>query len=100
MNSRRRFGHREGADDADRGECAVVLVEPEQQRADRVVARLVHAVAGDDAVGGPLVLDLEHDALVRLIGDRQRLGDHPVEPGALELVEPALRGRQIGGRRA
>jgi hypothetical protein len=35
------FGHREGTDDADRGECAVVLVEPQQKRADRVVTQLV-----------------------------------------------------------
>jgi hypothetical protein len=46
------------------------------------------------------VFDLEHDALVRLIGDCQRLGDQPVEPGPLKLGEPSLRGRQIGGRRS
>ena len=74
------------------------LVEPEQQRADRVRTRLVHPVAGDHAVGGPRVLDLEHDALVGLVGDRQRLGDHSVEAGALELGEPSLRSGQLGGR--
>ena len=85
------LGHREGADDADGRERAVILVQPEQQRADRVGAGLVQPVAGDDAVGRALVLDLEHDALVRLVGDRQRLGDDAVEARALELVEPALR---------
>src|SRR6185437_8347630 len=54
-----------------------------------------HPVTGDHAVRGALVLDLEHDALVRLVGDGQRLGDHTVEPGSLELVEPALREAQI-----
>jgi len=45
------LGHREGANDADRCKGAVVLVEPEQERADRAVAGLVHAVARDHAVG-------------------------------------------------
>src|SRR5882757_6110845 len=65
------FGHWEGADDTDRGELAVLLVQPEQQRADRPsfwAAGLVHPVPGDNAVGGSFVLDLEHDTLVRLIG--------------------------------
>ena len=79
---------------------AVIAVQPEQQRADRVVAGLVHAVARDHAVGGALMLDLEHHPLVRLIGPRQRFGDHAVEAGALELVEPPLGGRQVGGGRA
>ena len=86
VNSSRRAGHREGADDADRGQHAAVVVQAEQQRADRVRAGLVHAVAGDHAVGGALVLDLAHHPLVRLVAQVQRLGDQPVEPGALELA--------------
>ena len=74
------------------------LVQAQQQRADRSVARLVHPVTGDDAVRRAHGLDLEHDALVWLIGDRQRLGDQAVEAGALEFGEPALRGSKIGGR--
>ena len=49
----------------DRRELPVVAVEAEQQRADRVGPALVHAVAGDDAVGGALVLDLEHQRACR-----------------------------------
>ena len=55
-----------------RRELAVVAVEPEQQRADRVGSALVHPVARDDAVGGALVLELEHQALVGLVGDVER----------------------------
>ena len=44
------------------------------------------------------MLDLEHDALVRLIRDGQRLGDQPIEPRALEFVEPPLGGCQVRGR--
>ena len=57
-------------------------------------AGLVPAVAGDHAVGGALVLDLEHGPLVGLVGAVQRLGDDAVEAGALELLEPVLRGRR------
>ena len=83
--------HRERADHADRGQRAVVVVQAEQQRTDRVRPALVHPVAGDHAVGGALVLDLEHHPLVRLVGAVERLGDDAVQPGALELGEPALR---------
>ena len=85
-----------------RGECTdhpdvlqlAVGVEPEQQRADQrlVVGRgLVPPKAGEHAVGGALVLDLEHHPLVLLVDAVERLGDHAVEAGALELGEPALR---------
>ena len=49
---------------------------------------LVDAVAGDGTVGGALVLHLDQRALARLVGARERLGDHAVEPGALESTEP------------
>ena len=65
-------------------ERALVVVQAEQQRADvRARAVLVPAEAGDDAVGGALVLDLEHRALARLVrrveplGDRRRRGRRP-----------------------
>ena len=54
--------------------------------------------AGDGAVGGPLMLDREHDPLVGLIGECQRFGDDAVETGSLKLVEPSPGGRQVGGR--
>ena len=79
---------------------AVVVVQPEQQRADRVRPALVHPVAGDDAVGGPLVLDLEHHPLVGLVGAVERLGDDPVQPGALELARTsrgAIAGSRVAG---
>ena len=58
----------------------------------------MHAVASDDTVSRPLVLDLEHDPFVGLIGDGQRFGDYPVEAGSFELFEPSLCGREVGGR--
>src|SRR5262245_50322205 len=71
-------------------EPAVRVVEPEKKRADAVLAALVPAEAGDHAVGGSRVLDLEHRALARLIGAVLRFCDHAVEPGSFELLEPLL----------
>ena len=83
---------RERRGDADVVQRALVVVEPEQQRADqRAGALLVPAEAGDHAVGGAHVLHLEHRALARLVGGVARLGDHAVEAGALEAVEPVAR---------
>jgi len=61
---------------------------------------LLHPVTRDHAVGGAHVLDLEHDALVRLIGDSRRFGDHPVQASALELGEPPLGRDEIRGQRS
>ena len=62
----------EAAADADVLQRAGVVVEAEQERADgRPLAALVPAEAGDDAVAFALVLDLEHDALVRLVACRR-----------------------------
>ena len=82
--------HREGADDPDRAQAPVV-VEAEEERADRVGPRLVDAVAGQHAVGGADVLDLRHHALVGLVGQLRVLGDDAVEPGTLEALEPLPR---------
>ena len=58
--------HRERGRDADVMQRALVVVQPEQQRPDeRARTGLVPAEAGDDAVGGARVLDLEHRALAR-----------------------------------
>ena len=87
--SSRRFACGEARADADVMERARVVVEAEQQRADRGrLAALVPAEAGDDAVAVALVLHLEHHALVRLVGADVRLGHHAVEPGAFEALEP------------
>ena len=92
-------GHREGPDDPHRQQLAVGVVDAEQQAADQVVTALVGAVAGDDAVGGALVLDLGHRALVGLVGAVELLGDEAVEPGPLELGEPLRRDGAVGRRR-
>ena len=81
-------------------ERARVVVEAEQERADELVlAVLVPAEAGDDAVGGARVLDLDHRALARLIGERVGLGHDAVEPGALEALEPVGGDRAVARRR-
>ena len=78
-----------------RARRGVVEVEAEQQRADRLAIGLVDAVAGEHAVGGADVLDLRHHALVGLVGEVGPLGDHAVQPGALEVLEPLLRDRRV-----
>jgi len=53
---------------ADVMEIAMLVIETEQERADAfTLAVLVPPEAGDDAVGGARVLDLEHRALARLV---------------------------------
>src|SRR5580658_10347123 len=59
--------HGERADHADAGQLPVVLVQPQQQGPDAVLAALVDPVPGHHAVRGPLVLDLEHHPLVLLV---------------------------------
>ena len=81
-------------------ELADVVVQPEQERSDeRPGPVLVPAEAGHDAVGRALVLDLEHRPLARLVRGVEPLGDDPVEPGALEPVEPVGRLGPVAGRR-
>jgi hypothetical protein len=57
----------------------------------------VPAEPADHAVALALVLDLEHDALVGLVGAGGGLGHHAVEAGALEAAEPVLGGGAVGG---
>ncbi len=78
---------------------AVVVEQPEQQRADPL-AVLVPAEPGDDAVGRALVLHLPHHPLVLQVGLVGRLGHHAVEPGALEAREPVLGDVGVVGHRA
>src|SRR5207253_8563353 len=79
-----RYG--EGRGHADVLQRAAVIVQAEQQRADRVLARLVPAKSRHHAVGGAGVLDLDHGALAGLVGECRRLGDDAIQARALELV--------------
>jgi hypothetical protein len=59
----------------------------------------VPAKPGDDTVALPLVLHLEHHALVRLVGGVGALRHDAVEAGPLEAPKPVLRRGVVGGRR-
>ena len=83
------FGGGEARAHADVLQRTVAVVEAEEKRADGLlVAPLVPAEPRHDAVAIPLVLDLEHHSLVRLVRSRGRLGDDAVEPRAFEAFEP------------
>jgi hypothetical protein len=74
------------------------VVEPEQQRADfRALALLMPSETGHHAIAIALVFDLEHDAPVRLVNARSRLGNYAVETGALETPKPVRRDARVGG---
>src|SRR5439155_10194359 len=83
--------HRERRRHADVLERPFIIVESEEQRPHRVLAALVPAKARNHTVGGAHMLDLEHRRLCGLIRCRRRFGDHTVEPGALEALEPVDR---------
>src|ERR1700687_4346303 len=71
---------------------ARIVIEAEQKGADRVaIASFVPSKAGHDAIAVALMLDLEHHALVGLIGAGNRLGHNPVEAGAFKPPEPIRR---------
>src|SRR5262249_19850575 len=86
-------------------ERSLVVVKPEEQRADQLTpALLVPAKARDHAVSGPHVLDLDHHALAWGVDARLGLADHPVGPGPLEAMKPLVRegalagaGREVNG---
>ena len=61
-------------------ERAFVVIQPEQQRADDAFTFFVPAEAGDDAVGGARVLDLEHRALAGLYGPSTGFAITPSRP--------------------
>ena len=96
VDQRPALGHREGRRHPDVMEGAGAVVEAEEQGADHPAA-LVPPEAGHDAVGGPLVLDLQHDPLALPVGELLGLGHHAVEPGALEGVEPLGGQGPVGG---
>src|SRR5262249_5268210 len=91
---RERDGH------ADVMKRSVLVVQPEQQRADhRSRAVLVPPEPRDDAVGRAPVLDLDHRPLARFVGLVEPLGHDPIQTGALEPAEPVLRERAVLRRR-
>ena len=80
--------HRERRGHADVMQRALVVEQAEQQRADDVRRLLVPAKSAHHAIGGSRVLDLEHRPLAGLIRRLFRLGNHPVEAGAFETLQP------------
>ena len=79
----------EAGRDADMLQGAGVVMETEEQRADRdALVPLVPAESGDDAIAFARVLHLQHDALVGLVDAGLRLRHHTVEAGTLESPEP------------
>src|SRR5207249_5846772 len=83
---------REARADSDMLQCAGVVEKAEQERADHcALTFFVPAKAGNDTVALAFVFDLEHHALVGLVGPRNRLGDDAVETSALEATKPVSR---------
>src|SRR5438045_2968438 len=80
---------------------ALVIVEPEQERADhRARAVLVPPKTGDDTISRTRMLDLDHRPLARAIGSIETLRHHTIEPRAFKASEPILGKRAVaGGRR-
>ena len=94
---------RERRRDADVVQVALVVEQPEQQRPDvRAGPVLVPPEPGHDAVGGALVLDLEHRPLARQVGAVEPLGDDAVEArrprSGRTSRRPAPRSRVAGVR--
>ena len=90
---------RERRGDAHVMQLAVAVEQTEQKRAD-AFAVLVHSVASDHAVGSAPVLHLDQGPLVGCVRVGDALGDHTVQPCALELDEPSLRNDRVRRGRA
>src|SRR6478735_11285657 len=89
----------ERARDPDVVEVALSVEQPQEETADVSAGTvLVPPEARDDAVGGALVLDLEHRPLARQVRALEPFRDDAVEARALEAVEPVRRQRAIPGR--
>ena len=84
---------------ADMLESSSIVVKAEQEGADGGVVLLIPAKAGHHAVAIALVFDLQHGALVGLIGASDRLGHNAVETCALEAAKPIGSKVRIGRRR-
>ena len=77
-------------------ELPLVVPQSQKQRSNQGARPvLVPSETGHHAVGGAQVLDLGHLALAGQIWLVGALGDHPVEPCSLEVIEPVLRGGGI-----
>src|SRR5690348_18407578 len=75
---------------------ALLVIQAEEQGAERGTVRGL-APTDHDAVGGALVLDLRPESLARYVRTVPGFRDHTVEAGALELLEPVLRGLRVAG---
>src|ERR1700689_3262795 len=85
-------GLREARANADVFQRAGIVIQAKQKRAHRsALASFVPSKAGHDAIAVALMLNLEHHALVRLIGAGNRLGDNSVEARAFKTSEPIRR---------
>src|ERR1700687_1407806 len=86
------FSLREARTHADVLQRPGAVKQAEQKRSDRrAVASFVPSKASHDAIAIALMLDLEHHALVRLIGAGNRLGHNSVEARASKAPEPTRR---------
>src|SRR5256885_1177690 len=84
-----RSGRRVRGGHADVGAPAGIVVEAEEARADHGAGSvLVPSEAGDRAIGGARVRDLEHRALARPVRLVEALGYHAVEARGLEAADP------------
>src|SRR5271170_7211729 len=85
---------REARAHADMLQRARIVEQTEQQRTDsRAGASFVPSKSRHDAIAVALMLDLEHHALVGLIGAGNRLGHYAVEARAFKALEPIRRDR-------
>src|SRR5438105_8411727 len=90
---------REGRRHADVLEPDALVVETEQKRSHhRPGPILVPAKTRHDAVCGAGMLDLDHRALVGLVGLVETLGHHAVEARSFEARKPVLRDCAIARR--
>src|SRR6266446_10516061 len=79
------FTLREASAHADVLQRTRSVKQAKQKRAERrSVASFVPSKASHDAIAVALMLDLEHHALVRLMGAGNRLGHNPVEARAFK----------------
>ncbi len=82
-------GHRKRGRDADVVQPLPIVVQTQQERPHQLVPPvLVPPEPGDNTIRGARVLHLDHRALSRLVRTGLRLGDHAIEPGALEPRQP------------
>src|SRR5260221_6702753 len=95
------FRLREARAHADVLQPTRIVIEAEQKRSDQCAfACFVPSKAGHDTIAIALMLNLDHHALVRLIGAGDWLGDNPVEARAFKALEPIRRDTWLTRRRS